>query len=264
MIVRAVSALLRAVTGAAYVTCVLVLMGVGSSANATCPITTAGDLGGPFGTDAVAATGCFVQTTSGGSGVTAASIPLGGGAMSASSDLSSGVLTAYSAGGLASAAEWDTFTFTGLPSGGETIAATLSLSGTLTGSATGLATIQAGPSATFGDVSTLSQSTFFGNGTPIPASIDVQVTVTDTSSLTVLADILADGFAGNVADLTDPPTLTINLPAGVTAMSASGVFTNFQPLTAVPEPQSAALLLVGLGALIHARRRGQRPGCSAV
>ncbi len=238
---------------------VLVFMGFGSSAHASCPIPVAGDLGAPFGTDAVTAIGCALQTEAGGRGVTSASVPLGGGTMSASADLSSGVLTAYSAGGFASAAEWDTFTFAGLPAGGETITATLSLSGTLTGFATGLANLQAGPSATFGDVGTLYQDAFFGNGNPIPPSIDLQVTVTDASSLTVLGNILADGSPGNVADLTDPPTLSLDLPAGVTATSASGVFTNFQPLTAVPEPWSAGLLLVGLGALIHARRRRELP-----
>jgi hypothetical protein len=259
VIFRPAYALPRASIDSACAIAVLVLMGLASSAHATCPITVAEDLGGPFGTDAVAASACFVQTMAGASGVTSASVPLGGGTMSASADLSSGVLTAYSAGGIASAAEWDTFTFTGLPAGGETITATLSLSGTLTGDATGLANLQAGPSATFGDVGTLYQDAFFGNGNPIPASIDLQVTVTDASSLTVLGDILADGFAGNVADLTDPPTLSLDLPAGVTATSASGVFTNFQPLTAVPEPWSAGLLLVGLGALIQARRRRQLP-----
>ncbi len=249
----------RASIGSACGIAVLVLMGFGSSAHATCPIAVAGDLGGPFGTDAVTAPACFEQTTAGGSGVTSASLPRGGGTMSASADLSSGVLTAYSAGGIASAAEWDTFTFSGLPTGGETITATLSLSGMLMGNATGQANLQAGPSATFGVVGTLYQNAFFGNGAPIPASIDLQVMVTDASSLTVLGDILADGFPGNVADLTDPPTLSLDLPAGVTATPASGVFANFQPLTAVPEPWSAGLLLVGLGALIHARRRRELP-----
>jgi hypothetical protein len=176
--------------------------------------------------------------------------------MAASADLSTAVLTAWSAGGFASAAMWDTFTFTGLPTGGEMIGATLSLSGTLSGDATGSALIQAGPSATIGEAGTVDQSAFFGNGAPIPPSISVELLATDTSSVTVVSMILADGLPGNIADLMDPPILSIDLPAGVTAMSASGVFTNFQPFTSVPEPGSATLLLAAFGVLACTRARG--------
>jgi hypothetical protein len=253
--------------GAACAIAVLGLAGLGSTAHASCAIPIAGeqpDFGPPrppalpgFGTSAVLATGCMLDASAGGEGASTASVPLGAQQMSASANLASGVLTAYSAGGFASAAEWDTFTFSGLPAGGETIAVTLSLSGTFTGDGTGIAEIRAGPSATFGDLSTVTQGTLFGNGIPVPASIMVQVTVTDTSSLTVLSEIEADGFAGNIADMTDPPTLTLDLPAGVTATSSSGVFTNFEPLTLVPEPSAMLLLLGGLAALVQARRGRQ-------
>lgn len=237
------------------------LLGHSHSAQALCPIQVAGYVSGLYGTDVVTTPACLSPqiVTGGGPGVTAASIPLGTGTMSASADLGSGVLTAYSAGGFASAAEWDTFTFTGLPAGGATITATLSLSGTLTGSATGQAALLAGPSATFANAATLIQDAFFGNGAPIPTSISVAFMATNGSSETVLGDIFADGFSGNVADLADPPVLTIDLPAGVTATSASGVFTSFQVLTSVPEPGTAALLLAGLGGLIRARSRRKAP-----
>jgi hypothetical protein len=234
------------------------LIGLSRNAGATCAIPTATDLGGLYGTDVVTAPACFFETTAGGIGVTVGAIPLGGGSMAASADLSTGVLTAYSAGGTASADEWDTFTFNGLPALGETIAFTLSLSGTLFGNAYGIANIQAGPSEEFGGVGTVQQGAGFGDGTPVPGSISVELTATDTSSVTVSAEVLAVGFPGDIADLTDPPTLSIDLPAGVTAISASGVFTNFQPVTAVPEPGSAGLLVAGLGALISARYRRDR------
>jgi hypothetical protein len=236
------------------------LVGLSSNAHATCAVPTATYVSGLFGTDVVTASSCFDYTTAGGSGVTAGAIPLGSGSMAASADLSTGILTAYSASGLASAALWDTFTFSGLPTLGETVAFTLSLSGTLSGTAFGVANIQAGPSAAFEGVGTVQQGTGFGDGMPVPASISVALTATDASSLTVSTQILADGSPGNIADLTDPPTLTVDLPAGVTATSASGVFTNFEPLAAVPEPGSAGLLLAGLWGLVSARHRWDRRG----
>jgi len=239
------------------------LVGLSSNAYALCAYPTAAYVGGLFGTDVVAASTCFVYTTAGGAGVTAGAIPLGAGSMTASANLSTGILTAYSASGLASAALWDTFTFSGLPTLGETVTFTLSLSGTLSGTAFGTASIQAGPSATFEGMGTVQQGTGFGDGTPLPASISVALTATDASSLTVSTQILAVGFPGDIADLTDPPTLTIDLPAGVTATSASGVFTNFAPFApfaAIPEPGSAGLLLAGLWGLVSVRHRRDRRG----
>lgn len=131
------------------------LVGLSSNAYANCAIPTASYLSGLFGTDVVAASTSFDYTPAGGAGVTAGAIPLGTGSMAASADLSTGILTAYSAGGLASAALWDTFTFSGLPPLGETVGFTLSLSGTLSGNAFGTANIQAGPSATFAGVGTV-------------------------------------------------------------------------------------------------------------
>ena len=71
--------------------------------------------------------------------------------LSSTADLTIGVLTAYSQGGIASASIWDTFTYTGLPAGGATITATLSLPGTLTGSAYGSATLEEGSQTDFTD-----------------------------------------------------------------------------------------------------------------
>jgi hypothetical protein len=250
----------RSSISAAAVIAAGALVGLSSNAHAICAIPTAGYLSGSFGTDVVTASSCSDFTSAGGAGVTAGAIPLGTGSMAASADLSTGILTAYSASGLASAAVWDTFTFSGLPTLGETVTFTLSLSGTLSGNAFGTANIQAGPSATFAGVGTVQQGTGFGDGTPLPASISVALTATDASSLTVSTQILAVGFPGDIADLTDPPTLTVDLPAGVTATSASGVFTNFEPFAAIPEPGSAALLLAGLWGLVSARHRRDRRG----
>jgi len=234
------------------------LVGLSPDARATCAIPTAQYVSGSlYGAEVVAASACFSGTTVGGAGTTAAAIPLGSGTLAASADLSSGILTAYSSGGFASAAAWDTFTFSGLPSAGETISATLGLGGTFSGTGFGIAGIQAGPSAgflTFGSGVAV-QTASFGGGVAEPASVSVDVTVTDTSSLTVFGQIIANGSSNAIADLTDPPTLTLDLPAGVTATSASGVFTNFGPGSPVPEPAGVLLLLGGIGMLARARRR---------
>ncbi len=247
----------RSSFGAIALVATAAFAGLSSSARAICAIPIAGYSSGLFGAEAVTASGCFPQPTAGGPGFVAAAIPLTG-TMSASANLSTGVLTAYSAGGIASAAEWDTFTFAGLPPAGEAISATLSLSGSLSGNAFGTAIIQAGPSAGFGGVGTVQQTASFGDGNPIPSSIGVDFTVTDASSLTVGAQILAVGGGGNIADLTDPPTLTLDLPPGVTATPASGVFANFGTAAAVPEPAGSGVLLAGFGFLLRARRKRQR------
>lgn len=235
------------------------LTGLSSNARATCAIPTAGYSGGLYGAAAVASSSCFISTASGGSGVTGATETSPNGLMSATANLATGVLTAFSMGGIASAAEWDTFTFAGLPAQGATITAKLTLSGTFSGDGTADASIQAGPSSAFETASTTVQSGFFNAAMPPPDSISVQFIATDTSSVTVLGEILADGSSGNVADLTDPPTLTIDLPPGVTATSASGAFTGFTTAAAVPEPGSAGLLLAALCILMGTRWRQNAP-----
>ena len=174
--------------------------------------------------------------------------------MSASADLASGVLTAYSSNSIASAAEWDTFTFNGLPAGGATVTATLSLAGsTLTGLGVGLATLFAG-AAGAGFPGDASFQTAFGNadtGLDLPASISVSFLADDVTPITVVAEIEAEGATANLGD---PPTLTLTLPPGATGVSASGVFEGFGTSRSVPEPGSLVLLIAGLGLLGYARR----------
>ncbi len=235
-------------------------LGSSATAHAICAIPTAGYLGGLFGTSAVTTIGCLGNTmTAGGAGIISAMLPLANG-MSATADLASGVLTAYSANSFASAAEWDTFTFSGLPAGGATVTATLSLAGsTLTGLGIGSAELVAGavgagfpgPNARF--------QTAFGNadtGLDLPASITVSFLADDMTPITVLAEIEAEGVNGNgIADFADPPTLSLALPPGGTAKTASGVFDGFSKTPSIPEPGSLAILLAGLGLLGRARRR---------
>ena len=236
------------------------LVGLSSAAHAICAVPEAGYLGGLFGTSVVTTVGCFVDTrTAGGIGVTSALLPLANG-MSASADLASGVLTAYSSNSFASAAEWDTFTFSGLPPGGATVTATLSLAGsTLTGLGVGSATLFAGaagagfpgPDATF--------QTAFGNadtGLDLPASISVSFLADNVTPITVVAEIEADGATANLGD---PPTLSLTLPPGATGLSASGVFEGFGTGRSVPEPGSLVILIAGLGLLGYARRAAAIP-----
>jgi hypothetical protein len=232
-----------------------------SRAHAIYAIETAGYGGGLYGTEAVTTPVPPISgpISEGGQGILSSSVSQGTGTLASSADLSSGVLTAYSAGGAASASEWDTFTFSGLPAGGATITASLSISGLISGNATGLEDISAGPSgSTFGETGTVSQSTPFITAGVASGSISVQFTATDASSITVFSQIIANGSPGNIADLGDPPTLTLGLPTGVTATPASGVFDNFETVSAVPEPATAGLLLAGLAALAGLRPLGRR------
>jgi hypothetical protein len=134
------------------------------AAHAICAIPVAGYQGGAYGAEAVTAGGCFVAVdTEGGAGATTAAASSATTAfgivysLASSADLASGELTAFSGVGIASASIWDTFTFSGLPAGGATATATLSLSGTLTGLSYGNAELQAGPQTDFADSDTSSQ-----------------------------------------------------------------------------------------------------------
>jgi hypothetical protein len=53
---------------------------------------------------------------------------------------------------------WDSFTFEGLPAGGEAITATLSFPGTFTGSSFGIASLEEGSQTEFNDHSRLAES----------------------------------------------------------------------------------------------------------
>jgi PEP-CTERM motif len=247
------------------------LLGPVPSALAICPVPTASFTGGSFGTDAVTGMACLLNLQqNGGTGITSAgtsfSDPASGTSLSASADLATGVLTAYAAGGavlpsggFASASEWDTFTFSGLPADGSMITATLSLTGTITGGGSVEADLQeAGPAATIQGQGALDSSGFFNATTyPLPGSISLAFMATDGTSDTVYADIQADGNGPTEVDLTDPPTLDLTIPIGVTVSSASGVFTDFR-LQAVPEPSSLGLFAAALGLFGYIGRRRAR------
>jgi PEP-CTERM motif len=163
-----------------------------------------------------------------------------------SASLSSGALTAYSAAGSASASIWDTFTYSDLPSGEALIEATLTLPGTLTGYSSGSAILESGSQADFTNSTEAMSYAAFDKADPKPASISLMFEVTDGTPVTVFSEIVAFGDgAGGVADLADPPTLSLTLPVGASVAIASGVFDNFIS-AAVPEPSTWAMMIAGV------------------
>jgi hypothetical protein len=225
------------------------LLSSAGAARATCPIETAGYQGGAYGAFAVTTTACFSNIDeNGGTGFTTAAASSAG--LSSSANLASGVLTADSQSGFASSSIWDSFTYTGLPDGGTTITATLSLPGTLTGSSNGIATLEEG---TLTDGLTLVDSRFFNIATGEPPSISLSFDVTNGAPVIVFAEIQVDGLDG-VADLGDPPTLSLDVPKGASVTTASGVFDNFTSAP-VPEPSTWAMMLLGFLGLAYAATR---------
>jgi hypothetical protein len=235
------------------------LLSSAEAAHALCPIPEATYQGGAFGAYAVTTGPCAADlNTGGGTGSTMAStssvIPGSVGvsfSLSSTADLATGVLTADSQKGFASSSIWDSFTYTGLPVGGATITATLSLPGTLTGSSDGLAWLEEGPQADFPGSDTLVDSIFFNNtlADAKPPSISLSFNVTNNTPIIVFAEIEASGDgSGGVADLGDPPTLSLILPKGASVATASGVFDNFISAT-VPEPSTWAMMLLGFAGL---------------
>ena len=213
-----------------------VLISTGA-AHAICAIPEAGYLGGSYGADAVTAGGCFVGVDmQGGTGATTAAASSTttdtftglSYSLASSANLATGVLTAYSETGIASASIWDTFTFSGLPAGGATVTATLSLTGALTGLSYGIAELEEGPQADFANGATSINDVFFNT--------DIRCLLRSRSASTSrmgrrrqssLIFISGDG-AGGVANFGDPPTLSLSLPTDASVAAASGVFVNYR------------------------------------
>ncbi len=250
--------MVSAIRAAGLLASVGVLMSAGP-AHAICAYSEASYQGGAYGAYAVTS-GCSIRLDQGGgalsttaSASTTISTPYVD--ASSSADLTLGALTAHSAAGSASSALWDTFTYSGLPVGGASVEATLSLPGTLTGYSHGSAELQEGTEADLEDGTAVSN---FG-----------------------------------IADLADPPTLSLTVPLGASVMSASGagpvskgnnsgengfghavhhverqrdrgrfgeaveecVFDNFTASSAVPEPATWAMMLLGFVGLGFCQRR---------
>jgi hypothetical protein len=237
-----------------------------NAAHALCAVPTASYLGGAYGVDAVTAGGCFVAVDQqGGAESTTASAAssLDSLSLSSTADLATGILTAYAETGIASAAMWDSFTFEGLPAGGETITATLSFPGALTGSSFGIASLEEGSQTEFNGNSELMASTGeFFNTTTQPSSIPLSFEVANGSPIIVFAELLGevDGVSG-VADFGDPPMLSLTLPNGASVTTASGVFDNFVSAT-VPEPSTWAMMLLGFAGLGYVGYRTSRKAVS--
>ena len=228
-----------------------VLIAGSSAAQAICRVPSVQYTGGAFGAAAVNATGCSNPATDGGTGSTSAMVidaPAAG--LQSSANIASGVLTAYSRNGFASAALWDTLTFSGLPGSGAMLTETLSLSGSMTGFASGYLDLQAGTPYASGS---LQQGWSLSAGN-FPKSVSLTFEAHNGVPIMVYSAIYANGSAGNVADLLDPPTFGITTPGGVTFTSASNVFQNVSP---VPEPATWGMLIAGLamfGAIRFKRR----------
>jgi len=179
---------------------------------------------------------------------------------SSSATLSSGALTAYSAAGSASASLWDTFTYSGLPAGVASVQATLTLPGTLTGNAFGFAQLEEGTQSELQDGLAASSYAFFDASVPIPNSILLTFNVMNGVSETVFSEItgFGDGLGG-IADLTDPPTLSLSVPRGASVVTASGVFDSFK-VVAIPETSTWAMMVLGFAGLGFAGSRQARVG----
>lgn len=220
-----------------------------SPSHALCIVTTADYAGGPFGAQVVASPGTCFRTPVGGAGEQAVTESSTG--RSASADLSTGVITAWSKGGVVSAAMWDTVTFSGLPAEGGLITAKLTLTGNIEPQALGWVRLAVAPTAdALNDpahaVTQLIQST-----DPFPSAVSLDFKAHNGDSLLVFTGLTADSYGG-LADLADPPTLRFVLPAQASFTSSSGVLMSVTP--AVPEPASLLMMAVGLAVLVGRRR----------
>ena len=203
--------------------------------------------GGPtYGSEATVKNGCF-GTIAGGGGMATSSMTQNfavGSSGNATSNLGTGVLTAYAASGntIWSASNfWDTLTFSGLPTGGTMLTAMFTLTGSFTGSGVGSGDIS---------VNGVSAASFSASSSsPLPSSISASFLALNGAPIQIGADLLSvagdsTGALGT-ANL-NPGTFSILAPSGTTFTSASTLFVNVTP---VPVPASLGLLSLGLAAI---------------
>ena len=172
---------------------------------------------------------------------------------------------------------WDTLTFSG-PGANSGLMGTiqLNISGSFQTAGQGSACLLVGiglcnplfhtplqtwPTLDSADPSEILTASFALNGLPVSISAGMYAQAKNPTVGTIIEPI---------ADLYDPPTLSLQLPAGVTFTSASGVFltstvsgspgnTGGGSGDTVPEPDSLPLLVMELAALfLVARRRDRR------
>ena len=215
--------------------------------------------GGPaYGSEATVTTGCFTPIAGGG-GVTTSSMTntfsIGSG--SATSNLSTGVLTAYAAttsgNSIWSASNfWDTLTFSGLPTGGTMLTAMFTLTGSFTGSSVGSGLISVN------GISAASFSAGSSSSSPLPSSISVNFLALNGTPIQIGAELYTNAGSYNQGALgtakLNPATFSILAPSGTTFTSASTQFVN---VTTVPLPASLGLLSLGLAAITGVARRSK-------
>lgn len=236
-------------------TAVVALSAWSGQAQAICAVTTAAYTGGSYGAQVVASPGGCFRTPVGGTGST--SVQQSDASLSASANLSTGVITAWSSGGMSSSAMWDTVRFSGLSGAGAEVVARLAMVGHISGGAYGWVTLAASPdlSSPFNGRAT---QLGIGSGDPFPSSVDLRFTAHNGDAFLVYLALAADAWNGGVADLSDPPTLSFLLPQGASFTSDSGVLLSGASPTPggnLPEPSTLLLASASLMAVVGLRRR---------
>lgn len=89
---------------------------------------------------------------------------------------------------------------------------------------------------------------------------DISLQIVDGQMTFLQSRLLISASAGSLADFMNTAQLTLLMPTGVSFTSASGVFLADHVTSAVPEPASAGLLLLGLLGLVGVQLRRKVSG----